>query len=114
MWIPELRDVPTRFIHRPFCIPPLIEMMSPINRKNYPNEIVDFEATSQVAKERIFVYENEQMQRVSQQVFERHGSQRKSKIDENPHKGTTRCFCFLRLLSLETCLCVKRLYNHIG
>ena len=35
----QVRDVP-KGIHRPYQIPPLMEMMNPMNRHGYPNEIV--------------------------------------------------------------------------
>ena len=78
-WVPELRDVPTEFIHRPYQIPPLIEMMNPINRHEYPNEIVDFESTSRIAKDRIYNIRKQKEARCeSQRIFEQHGSRRKS------------------------------------
>ena len=80
MWVPELRGVPTEFIHRPYHIPPLIEMMNPINRNDYPEEIVDFEATSRIAKDRIYsIRRQKEVKRESQDVFQRHGSRRKSR-----------------------------------
>ena len=78
-WIPELRDVPTRFIHRPYQIPPLMEMMNPMNRNGYPNEIVG-ETTSRIAKDRIYsIRKQKEARRESQDVFERHGSRRDSR-----------------------------------
>ena len=79
-WVPELRDIPTEFIHRPYQIPPLIEMMNPINRHEYPNEIVDFESTSRIAKDRIYNIRKQKEARCeSQRIFEQHGSRRKSR-----------------------------------
>jgi deoxyribodipyrimidine photo-lyase len=79
-WVPELRDVPTEFIHRPYQIPPLMEMMNPMNRHGYPYEIVEFETTSRIAKDRIYsIRKQKEARRESQDVFERHGSRRNSR-----------------------------------
>ncbi len=84
-WVPEVRSIPKEYIHQPFEVPPLIELMLNLDRGGYPQPIVDLEQTSKQAKERVFAIKQSLEAKVlSQQVFQRHGSRgkRHSKLED--------------------------------
>ena len=77
-WIPELADVPTEYIHKPHEMPPLMQMMTGVDLSTYPKPIVDVEQSARIAKDNVFAIKKSlEAKRVSQQVFQRHGSRRK-------------------------------------
>ena len=78
-WVPELIDVPSQYIHRPDDIPPLMRLMLDFDVKGYILPIVNVEQSASEAKEKIYAVKNQLETKIrSQQVFERHGSRRRS------------------------------------
>ena len=76
-WLPELADVPTEYIHKPHEMPLLMQMMTGVDLSAYPKPIVDVEQSARTAKEKVFAIKKSlEAKRVSQQVFQRHGSRR--------------------------------------
>ena len=77
-WLPELADVPIEYIHKPHELPPLMQMMVGVDLSSYPKPIVDIEQSARTAKNKVFAIKKSlEAKRLSQQVFQRHGSRRK-------------------------------------
>ena len=53
-WIPELKDVPTEYIHEPWKITPLEKSMWGLSDMTYPRPILDLEESSRIAREKIW------------------------------------------------------------
>ena len=78
-WIPELKDVPTEYIHRPYDVPGLLLLMQPFETNGYPREIVSFEATARRAKEIIYaIKKTTSAKQESKRVLSKHGSRSRS------------------------------------
>ena len=73
----SLRLCSTEYIHKPYELPPLMQMMMGVDLSAYPKPIVDMEQSARIAKDKVFTIKKSlEAKRVSQQVFQRHGSRR--------------------------------------
>jgi deoxyribodipyrimidine photo-lyase len=74
-WIPELRDVPTEYIHQPQTIPPLF---SPYLAAEYPRPIVDERSAMRHARDRLYGVKRSAAARTEgSQLLERHSRQKR-------------------------------------
>jgi deoxyribodipyrimidine photo-lyase len=59
-WVPELRNVPTAFIHTPWTMTPMDEAFAGVRIGiDYPRPLVDSETASRVARERWWAFRKE-------------------------------------------------------
>jgi deoxyribodipyrimidine photo-lyase len=59
-WVPELRNVPTAFIHTPWTMTPMDEAFAGVSiGVDYPRPLVDSETVSRVARERWWAFRKE-------------------------------------------------------
>ncbi len=59
-WVPELRNVPTAFIHTPWTMTPMDEAFAGVRiGVDYPRPLVDSETVSRVARERWWAFRKE-------------------------------------------------------
>ncbi|MCS7209867.1 MAG: FAD-binding domain-containing protein, partial [Fimbriimonadales bacterium] len=75
-WVPELRRVPTAWIHEPYRMP--IELQRACNciiGVDYPAPIVDHEAAARRARQKLFeAYRTPEAKAISEQILQQHSS----------------------------------------
>lgn len=73
-WLPELKDVPVKFIHEPWKMSEMEQMMyKVIIGKDYPSPIVDVEATRKKASEIVWKFrKNEAVKKEGDRILKRH------------------------------------------
>ena len=91
-WVPELRTVPTEYIHEPWKMSG--EMQTQINciiGKNYPEPLVDEKEARQEGVSRSYKARgNPEVRKISQEVNKRHGSRKKSRKKRKKDKKQTK------------------------
>lgn len=77
-WVPELRAVPTDFLHAPHDMPPLVASMAGVRiGRDYPLPIVEHTAAYREAKARIFAARETAAARAdAARVYRQHGSRK--------------------------------------
>ena len=69
-WIPELNDIPNKYIHSPWD--------APIKLKNYPKPIVEEQKARKFSADKIYGLRKDYGHRIiAKQIFEKHGSRKK-------------------------------------
>lgn len=85
-WVPELNDVPTRFVHEPWTW----EGASSVLGKAYPMPIIDHLATAKAARQKVWaVRKGSSFRKNADAIQEKHGS-RKSGIPNRGKRKTVR------------------------
>lgn len=79
-WVPELQDVPLRFLDQPHRCPPLLKMAHGIDNLAYPPPIVGVHRAAAVARKRLEdCRSSSTSRRHATSVMHRHGSRRTSR-----------------------------------
>lgn len=75
-WVPELRRVPTEWIHEPYRMPPALQEAYGCRIGiDYPAPIVDHEVAARQARQRLFAaYRTPEAKAISETLLERHAS----------------------------------------
>lgn len=78
-WVPELRGVPTRWLHQPWTMPDTVQREAGCRiGEDYPLRIVDHQRAAREARERFrMVRRDPDAQRQADSIQQRHGSRRK-------------------------------------
>jgi deoxyribodipyrimidine photo-lyase len=87
-WLPELRALPTPFLHEPWRMTAADEALHGVRLgEDYPTRIVDHEVAARAARERLTSARRETgFGQAARQVYLRHGSRKRTSADDNPAK----------------------------
>jgi deoxyribodipyrimidine photo-lyase len=79
-WLPELRQVPTAWIHQPWMMPNSLQQQFNVRMgQDYPNPICDHVQAARIAKLKLTAWRaGPEMARLSQAVLRKHGSKKRS------------------------------------
>jgi deoxyribodipyrimidine photo-lyase len=75
-WVPELRRVPTAWIHEPYRMPPELQRKyGCVIGVDYPAPIVDHEAAARAARQKLFdAYRTPEAKAITEQLLQRYSS----------------------------------------
>jgi deoxyribodipyrimidine photo-lyase len=78
-WVPELRDLPVEFLHRPWLMTEMDELLFSFKLgKNYPKPIVDFEKSYKRSQELLWrTKQSESNKKHSQKILQKHSRKNK-------------------------------------
>lgn len=90
-WLPELRQVPTSWIHQPWLMPEnLQQSYNCILGKNYPVPLVDFSDACRKARHLISGVRDADFHREAHQIGDKHGSRKKRNHSRNVMKTAVK------------------------